>query len=209
MSGKEKRVTPFIDVANAENLNLSNINPEANILSDLAIPRWEYHMLRFINDTRLIFLGPGYLLKYDPALSVVANKHSLDMASRNYFDHVSPEGQDLVNRLESGHICCTLAGENIAFRSIGLSSIYLVLRSQHEGLMDSPAHRANLLNPEFTYVGIGIIRRNGVLYTTEVFVDVVHSSRRLPTIAEWQKVAISRSFPRIPKTRAVQSSGRR
>ena len=45
------------------------------------------------------------------------------------------------------------------------------VHSAHQGLMNSPGHRANILNPSFTEIGIGIRRKgNGQYYITQMFI---------------------------------------
>lgn len=52
-------------------------------------------------------------------------------------------------------------GENVAYNA--------TVAAAHQRLMDSPGHRANILDPSFTNVGVGIIERDGTLYITERF----------------------------------------
>ena len=131
---------------------------------------WEKDMLTLINCERLKLLGSSYALSLDPYASAVARRHSLDMSLRHYFNHVSPEGKNLAERLREARIHYVAAGENIALQPIGLRPIVLALRRQHQGLMASPKHRENILNPTFNTVGIGIVKSKGKLYTTEVFI---------------------------------------
>lgn len=88
-------------------------------------------------------------LKADPAMAVVARKHSADMFARSYFSHYTPEGADPFDRMKKGKITFLLAGENIALAQ--------TLSIAHTGLMNSPGHRANILNPSFGRVGIAIL----------------------------------------------------
>ena len=83
------------------------------------------------------------------ALANSALGHSVDMANRQFFDHVNPDGDDPFARLlaagygENG-------GENIA---VGYESVALVM----EAWIDSPGHRENLLEPGFVDFGEGHI----------------------------------------------------
>lgn len=107
----------------------------------------EKEMFKLINNDRRKLGLPA--LTYDDKLSDVAAKHSLDMFKRNYFDHLSPEGNDLAYRLEKHGIYFSFAGENLAMAG-NLSTAY-------DGLMNSEGHRRNILDPNFKKVGIGII----------------------------------------------------
>jgi uncharacterized protein YkwD len=88
-------------------------------------------------------------VKADPEIAVVARKHSADMFSRGYFSHTSPEGKSPFDRINEEKIRYYTAGENLALAP--------TLQIAHEGLMNSPGHRANILRSSFGRVGIGIL----------------------------------------------------
>lgn len=79
----------------------------------------------------------------------VARLHSRDMFARGYFSHVNPDGEDPFDRMERGGVEFQAAGENLALAP--------TLQLAHQGLMNSPGHRANILSPDFGTVGIGVI----------------------------------------------------
>ncbi|HEY0432465.1 MAG TPA: CAP domain-containing protein, partial [Chitinophagaceae bacterium] len=85
----------------------------------------------------------------DPELTNVARAHSQDMFARGYFAHISPEGKSPFDRMDQAHVQYNTAGENLALAHS--------LTIAHNGLMNSPGHRANILNPAFGRVGIGIL----------------------------------------------------
>lgn len=103
-------------------------------------------------------------LEWYPDAVSVARSHSEDMLKRGYFSHYSPEGEDAGDRLQKAGIQYRVAGENLALApSISVA---------HQGLMDSPGHRANILSPEFSRVSIGVI--DGGTYgkmITQIFLD--------------------------------------
>jgi uncharacterized protein YkwD len=104
-------------------------------------------MLQMINKERAAAgLKP---LAADTQLTEVARRHSADMFERGYFAHVSPEGRDPFDRMRASGIRFFAAGENLALAP--------TLQIAHTGLMNSPGHRANILNPQFGRVGIGIM----------------------------------------------------
>jgi uncharacterized protein YkwD len=107
----------------------------------------EQKMLDLVNLERLK-IGLRPLLR-DAAIRDVARAHSLDMFQRRYFSHISPEGKDVGDRLTDAEIDFFIAGENLALAPD-------VLRA-HQGLMNSPGHRANILTPQFSKIGIGVI----------------------------------------------------
>lgn len=96
-------------------------------------------------------------LQFDAEAELAAKVHSEDMLGRNYFDHVSPEGWDPGARLQmTGASGYSGFGENIA---LGQQTPAAVMTAW----MNSPGHRANILNPNFTHLGVGIA--NGPRWT--------------------------------------------
>jgi len=89
-------------------------------------------------------------LAVDMRLVKVARMKSMDMIKNNYFGHQSPVYGSPFDLLKSQGITYRTAGENLA----GNSSV----TSAHTGLMNSSGHRANILNANFTKIGIGIIK---------------------------------------------------
>lgn len=129
---------------------VTNSNPE---------PSLEFQMLQMINQERTSRgLKP---LAADPELVPVARGHSADMFARGYFSHYAPEGEDPFQRMADAHIKFRTAGENLALAP--------TLQIAHTGLMNSPGHRANILNPAFGRVGIGIMSggRRGIMVSQE------------------------------------------
>ena len=96
-------------------------------------------------------------LKYCPTASSAAYKHSLDMATRGYVDHYNPEGEDPGQRLKNEGLTLLGYGENIA-------AGYLDAYEIANGWYNSAGHRANLLNSNHEYLGIGIARLEGSPY---------------------------------------------
>ena len=86
-------------------------------------------------------------------LTPVARAHAKDMWERQYFGHVSPDGEDIGDRLDKANVSYHLAGENLALAP--------TLATAHNGLMNSEGHRRNILDPEFKRLGIGVID-NGI-----------------------------------------------
>ncbi len=88
-------------------------------------------------------------LVMDDQIREIARAHSKDMFARGYFSHVTPEGLDPFDRMRAGGIKFFAAGENLALAP--------TLDLAHAGLMNSPGHRANILESSFHRVGIGVI----------------------------------------------------
>jgi len=118
------------------------------------------HLLGMINEERRRHGLEALTL--DSSLNSVALSHSRDMLENDFFAHESPATGKLKDRLETANINFHVAGENLAFAS-SLSEVNRIL-------FESPGHRANLLNPEFTNVGLGILNKeDGSFLVTQVF----------------------------------------
>ncbi|GGP45340.1 hypothetical protein GCM10010287_12400 [Streptomyces variabilis] len=92
-----------------------------------------------------------------------AQAHSADMVARDFYAHTAPDGSKPWDRAAAAGSRCRTVGENIA---CGQRSAAEVVR----GWMNSPGHRANILKPEFTHIGVGFAGggRAGT-YWTQVF----------------------------------------
>ena len=100
-------------------------------------------------------------LAWSPALTRVGAGHAAEMYLEGYFSHVSGETGTVGDRLEAAGIPFVLAGENLALAATP--------GQVHEGLMDSPGHRENILRPEFRRVGIAVVSGTLGLMTVQVF----------------------------------------
>lgn len=89
-------------------------------------------------------------LALDPALVPVARAHAAEMFTLGYFAHESPVTGDPFDRMAAAGLGYVVAGENLAYAPD--------VPTVHRGLMNSPGHRANILNPDFGRLGIGIVR---------------------------------------------------
>jgi len=111
----------------------------------------EAAMFRLINEER----GKREIheLKWRPDLVTPARNHATDMWEQEFFGHISPQGQDVGDRLDAEEVDFHLAGENLALAP--------TLETAHKGLMNSQGHRENILDEDYKQVGIGVID-NGV-----------------------------------------------
>lgn len=125
-----------------------------------ANPELEQQMIDLINK-ELINQGVKSL-SFDSNLREVGRVHSADMFKRGYFSHFSPEGKNVADRAEALGVKYLVIGENLAYAPN--------LELAHEGLMNSPGHRTNILSVEFGKIGIAIMD-GGVygLMITQVF----------------------------------------
>ncbi|MFF7522880.1 CAP domain-containing protein [Streptomyces pseudovenezuelae] len=87
-------------------------------------------------------------LAVDPLLARAAQAYSTDMAVRAFYSHTSPEGTQPWDRAAAAGSTRRSIGENIACGQRSAAEVV-------EGWMNSPGHRANILKPDFTHIGIG------------------------------------------------------
>jgi uncharacterized protein YkwD len=163
----ESALAPVFNDAIRQTLTQLTIKPESGETVQLPYkvantrprPDLETQMLELVNRERAaVGLKP---LAPDPELTEVARKHSADMSARGYFAHVNPEGQSPFDRMAAAGVKFRSAGENLALAP--------TLQIAHTGLMNSPGHRANILQPSFGRVGIGIMDggRRGLMVSQE------------------------------------------
>ncbi|MFH8992425.1 CAP domain-containing protein [Streptomyces sp. NPDC017940] len=86
-------------------------------------------------------------VRADTALADLAGAFSADMATRDFFAHTDPDGATPWDRAEKAGIA-GLGGENIARGQVDARSVMAAW-------MDSPGHRANILNCDYTTMGVG------------------------------------------------------
>ncbi len=79
----------------------------------------------------------------------LARAYGQTMFEGGFFSHYSLDGQSPFDRMEKAGIRFTSAGENLALAP----SVTIA----HQGLMDSPGHRANILSTKFTQIGVGCV----------------------------------------------------
>lgn len=163
----ESQLRPVFGEAIAELLTFQTVAPGAEGTIDLPFevadatpdPAAEEEMLRLVNAERTAQGLPPLVM--DEGLRAVAREHARDMFARGYFSHYSPEGLSPFDRLQSAGIRYLAAGENLALAP--------TVEVAHEGLMNSPGHRRNILSPDFLRVGIGAMDGGlrGIMFAQE------------------------------------------
>jgi uncharacterized protein YkwD len=104
-------------------------------------------------------------LTINARLARAAQRHSADMVARHFFDHTDPDGKGPGERLAAAGYPLAAWGENIA---AGQQTPTAAMNSW----MNSPGHRANILNCGYRAIGIGVAFRAGVPYWTQDFGSV-------------------------------------
>jgi uncharacterized protein YkwD len=88
-------------------------------------------------------------LTVDGRLAAAARKHSADMVKRHYFSHTTPDGVTMAKRIDNEGYRWSTIGENIAAGQPNATEVM-------KAWMNSPGHRANILNCKFQQIGIGV-----------------------------------------------------
>ncbi|MER5728550.1 CAP domain-containing protein [Streptomyces sp. NPDC002138] len=119
----------------------------------------EAAVLALVNQARAqAGCGP---VRQNPPLAALAGAFSKDMAVRGFFDHTDPDGKTPWDRASAAGIT-SLGGENIARGQGDADSVM-------KAWMDSPGHRANILNCEFRTLGVGAYLASGGPWWTQDF----------------------------------------
>ncbi len=156
-SGKETLAFMTVGRQESESVNLGFTTDE--MFPD---PGVERRMFDLVNAERLeAGVAP---LVMDQSLVEVARLHGVDMFSRGYFAHISPEGNNVGNRATEANIAYEKIGENLAFAPD--------VSMAHTGLMKSERHKMNILSGQFTRIGVGVQNAgsNGLMFV-QVFGD--------------------------------------
>ena len=113
-------------------------------------------------------------LRFSRPLAAAARGHSADMVQRRYFSHTAPEGAGVLQRIRStGYLHSAKRwrlGENLGWGTGSAASPRAIVRAW----MNSPPHRAAILNGSYRQAGIGIAsgvplaaRSGGATYTVD------------------------------------------
>ena len=123
-----------------------------------SVIKFEGEVVRLINEIRVNNgLKP---LTEDWQLSRVARYKAQDMKDLGYFSHTSPTYGSPFEMMKSFGISYRTAGENIA-------KGYSTPKAVVDAWMNSPGHRANILNSSYTHIGVGYVASGN--YWTQMF----------------------------------------
>jgi len=136
-------------------------------------------------------------LKWDSALAAGALLHCERMAVEGPIAHQYRGEPSLTLRAQNAGAHFGLIEENVALGSY--------IATIHQGWLDSPGHRANLLNPQVDSVGVAVVSGGGVLYA------VADYARAVPVLSREQVEATVADLIRRPGLSIVgdASAGRR
>ncbi|MHC5009480.1 MAG: CAP domain-containing protein [Planctomycetota bacterium] len=132
---------------------------------------WALEMLGILNGERSAFgLAP---LAWSDEAAAAAYGHSVDMDHRDFFDHENPDGVGFAGRLSAQGVAWIAVGENLSMGPGRCTPAEAMSR-----LMDSPTHRANILDEIYTHVGVGVHAASGGPWWTQVFFTPLAPSAR-------------------------------
>jgi uncharacterized protein YkwD len=154
------------------------VHPTHDDDRELPADEAERRLLALVNrDRQAAGLAP---LLWDDRVAAVSRGHSEDMRKTKIVAHISPTTGSAADRVRAAGIKTAMVLENVA-RTYGAGEA-------HASLMNSPGHRANVLAPQATHVGIGVVLGEGLSGRREMFITQVFT--RVP--------------PRLDRTQAVE-----
>ena len=127
--------------------------------ADTPVTRFKAEVFRLINSERK--KNSGSELKAMEILGVMADKRAKEAAA--LFQHTRPDGTRCFTIFAENSLKYRAAGENLAYG-------YKTPETLVAAWMNSEGHRKNILDPDFTYAGIGyVVNEKGTLYCSTVF----------------------------------------
>jgi uncharacterized protein YkwD len=135
----------------------TSTKPSAEVLA-----QYEAEVVKLTNDQRVARGCPA--LRTDSRLTQAARAHSADMVTESFFSHTGSNGSSFVAReTAAGYPQRGASAENIAWG-------YRTPKEVVTGWMNSPGHRANILNCGSIAVGVGVTyNKSGAPYWTQDF----------------------------------------
>lgn len=131
-------------------------------------------------------------LTLNTRLSLSATRKVNDMLLRQYFEHESPTGESIDDLAKAAGYEYILVGENLAYGNFSDDNDVVT------AWMDSPGHRANMLNPRYTEIGVGVVE--GLYEGRNVSMAVQHFGvpvSSCPSVDEKLKVFIGTEEMRL------------
>lgn len=122
-------------------------------------PSWEARMLEQVNRERDRAGLPPF--RHEPRLDDAAAGHTRRMAERGTLSHQLRGEPPLRARIAATGLRFNAVGENVGYSTN--------VEDLHSNLMDSRAHRENLLSPRYNAIGVAIERAGNRYYVTQTF----------------------------------------
>jgi uncharacterized protein YkwD len=125
-------------------------------------PAAEARMFKWVNEERAKTGAPK--LRYSAALARAARKHALLIVAKNDLSHQFPDEPALMLRIANEGLHFSASAENLATADTE--------EEMHQGLMHSPGHQRNILDPNYNALGIGVIKRGTRYFAVQDFARV-------------------------------------
>jgi hypothetical protein len=152
----------------------------------------EQEMLTRINAMRAAQqLAP---LTRSEALDGAARAHCADMFAARQLTHISQTTGTPADRVRRSGLAATTVAENVA--------LHRTAGEAHEALLQSEAHRSNMMSADITHVGLGALRSEQGVYVTQVFAAVPPPAPAVQPVAP-QPVVPQPAAPAVPPPAVV------
>jgi hypothetical protein len=132
----------------------------------VGLPQVERAVLTLTNAERTRHGLPTF--QVDDTLDAIARAHSADMLRRNFFDHTNPDGAGPGDRMASAHRQLIGEGGENVWAGSGYPAATVAAQIVADW-MASAGHRANILNREYTHLGVGIATEGTEIRATQDF----------------------------------------
>ena len=159
-------------------------------IAQTALSPEQSQMLDLLNQERQKQKLPK--LQWDDHLAQSAAAHNGLVTARDELSHQFPGEPAIGERVGVTGLRFNSVGENLAYAP--------TVEEVHNGLMNSPPHRANILDPKYNVVGISIVKKNDELYVVQNFAHV------LPDYSEDQfRDAVVAAFQEQRRTARIEN----
>ena len=145
----------------------------------------EESLVKLTNEARIKEGGKPLIV--DEMLRDAARGHSNDMLYRGFFDHIDPDGLNQAGRIAIYHrrLISRSTGENILTMSgydpSNPEKIAYEMMYGDKGWMNSPGHKKNILDTDYTHIGIGVSQQGKEIRATQNFAQAkAYTQQPLP-----------------------------
>ena len=158
-AGSNRRQVKFTKYTAAN--DILDFRPKSSASGEFASSAVE--LLNLINRERGKAGAPA--LRLDETMQKAANRRASELPKK--YSHDRPDGTSYSTVFAEFNFAPFRSAENIAWRSGGKD--HTSMASFNEAFMDSPGHRTNMLNPDYSIAGLGIVRDGDKYYVAELF----------------------------------------